>query len=81
MNRLVNELNSGTYIEPLHDTVQCFLSKWLEMIKPSLGGKTHQRYAEIVNRHLIPAFGGVLLAKLQPMHIQSYYSQALLAAG
>jgi integrase len=49
------------------------------MIKPSLACKTHERYSEIVNRHLIPALGRVLLAKLQPMHIQSYYSQALVS--
>jgi integrase len=47
------------------------------MLKPSLAGKTHERYAEIVNIHLIPALGGVSLSKLQPMHIQAYYSQAL----
>jgi integrase len=47
------------------------------MLKPSLAGKTHERYAEIVNIHLIPALGGISLSKLQPMHIQPYYSQAL----
>lgn len=47
------------------------------MIKPSLAGKTHERYAEIVNRHLVPAFGRTVLPNLQPIHIQAYYSQAL----
>jgi len=30
-----------------------------------------------VKRHLIPALGAVLLAKIQPMHIQNCYSRAL----
>jgi integrase len=77
LNRLVNELNTGAYIEPCRDTLETFLTKWLEMTKPSLAGKTHERYAEIVKRHLVPALGAVFLAKIQPMHIQSYYLRAL----
>jgi integrase len=77
LNRLVHELNTGTYVEPSRDTLASFLSRWLDMLKPSLAGKTHERYAEIVNIHLIPALGGISLSKLQPMHIQPYYSQAL----
>src|SRR4051794_2114011 len=61
LNRLVNQLNTGAYVEASRDTLATFLNKWLEMIKPSLAGKTHERYAEIVNRHLIPAFGSICL--------------------
>ncbi len=77
LNRLLHELDTGAYVEPSRDTLAIFFGKWLDMIRPSLGGKTHERYSEIVNRHLIPAFGTMPLAKVQPIHIQGYYSIAL----
>jgi integrase len=36
--------------------------------------KTHERYAEIVNHFLAPAFGNLQLAKLAPVHIQEAYN-------
>jgi integrase len=54
------------------------LEKWLERYaKPNVAPKTFERYAEIVNAHLTPALGDIVLGKLQPLHIQEYYSQAL----
>jgi integrase len=75
--RLVNDLNTGAYVEPSRDSVQVFLKKWLELVKSKLAGKTFERYAEIVRGHLVPAIGNVVLARLTPMQIQNYYSQAL----
>ena len=37
------------------------------------------RYEEIVRCHLSPRLGHIPLSKLQPLHIQSYYSEALLS--
>jgi integrase len=45
----------------------------------SVAPKTLQRYREIVDLHLVPVLGVLPLAKLQPAHVQIYYSQALVA--
>jgi len=39
--------------------------------------ETYERYAEIVDKHLVPALGEMKLAKLMPLEIQAYYSRAL----
>jgi len=42
-----------------------------------VSAKTLERYAEIVRKHLTPALGSLRLAKLSPVHVRAYYSDAL----
>jgi integrase len=44
-----------------------------------VSAKTYERYAEIVRDNLVPGLGQYPLAKLQPIHIQGFYSAALQA--
>jgi integrase len=79
LTKLINELNTGAYIQPSKLTVADYLDRWLnDYAKSNVSGKTFERYAEILRLQIIPAMGSHPLAKLQPLHIQSYYSQALL---
>ena len=39
------------------------------------------RYTEIIERHLIPRIGALLLRDLRPAHIQSAYGEALAPGG
>ena len=78
LNRLLRDLNTGTYIEPTKLTVGMYLEQWLaNYAKTNVSGKTYERYAEIVCKHLVPALGGILLSNLKPLHIQGYYSHAM----
>ncbi len=78
LTRVLHELNTGAYVEPSKFTVSEYLGQWLEhYAKTNVAPKTAERYAEIVKVHLAPALGGHPLARLQPLHIQTYYSQAL----
>jgi integrase len=55
-------------------TVAEFLRSWLETwARPRVSNKTHERYQEIIERHLVPAFGNVRLDKLTPEQIQATY--------
>ncbi len=75
--RLLNEINTGSYVEPAKLTVAQYLEKWLaEYAKANVGARTYEFYAEVVHKHLIPALGHLPLPKLQPLHIQSYYTEA-----
>lgn len=78
LTRLVYEVNTGAYVEPAKLTLAEYLQRWLnDYAKTNVGGKTLERYEEIVSKHLVPALGSMLLCNLKPLHIQSYYSQAL----
>src|SRR5438128_11648999 len=60
LNRLVNEFNTGAYVEPSRDSLATFFEKWLAMVRPSLAGKTYERYAKMVNRHWFPPWAPTL---------------------
>jgi len=76
--RLLHELNTGAYVEPAHETVAVFLRRWLDGYqRMKVSAKTFERYAEIVDKQLIPALGHYQLAKLKPLQIQGYYAKAL----
>ena len=77
LHRILSEIHTGQYVDPAKITVGQYLEKWLSATKDSVSAKTHERYAEIVRKHLIPALGRCDLGKLKPLHIQSYYSEAL----
>lgn len=76
--RVIHEMNTGAYLEPSKMTVGDYLKRWIEdYARPNVAPKTFQRYVKIVRLHLTPALGSHPLGKLQPLHIQAYYSQAL----
>jgi len=59
-------------------TVSEYLDRWLaDYAKPKVSPKTHERYQEMIDGHIRPVLGAYLLPKLAPLHIQSFYSQAL----
>ena len=77
LSALISEIENGGFVEPSKLTVGEYLGRWLEHVEHSVTGKTHARYVAICTRHLIPALGKLGLSKLQPLHIQTHYSEAL----
>src|SRR6516165_5257445 len=75
--RLLSAVHNQTYVHPSRTTVGDYLERWLEFKQSSISKKTWERYAEIAHLHLTPAFGALSLAKLHPLMIQQYYTQAL----
>lgn len=74
--RYESELESGVFIETTNLTVAKYLMHWLDTYcKPNLAPSTYSSYARIVNSHIIPYLGVILLEKLQPMQIQAYYPE------
>jgi integrase len=74
---LLGAVDKGVVSDAGKMTVGGWLKQWLEEARHHVSPKTHERYSEIVNRHLVPALGAIQLTKLAPVHIQSYYSDAL----
>jgi integrase len=79
LRRILTTIDNGAYADPGKMTLGAWLEQWLEEARHSVAPKTMQRYREIVDLHLVPALGVIPLAKLQPAHVQAYYSQALVA--
>ena len=77
-SELLYELEHGTYIEPTKTTLSEYLNEWLESYAKNKAPSTYQGYHRIVKSHINQdPLGSIELAKLQPMHIQSYYSRKL----
>lgn len=51
-------------------TVERFLAEWLEAARPGLRPRTAMSYASHVRLYIVPAIGGVPLAKLSPGEVQ-----------
>lgn len=77
LTELLHSIDTGMYVEPSNLTLERYLEKWLETARTNVAGKTFERYQEIVKRHLVPAIGQLLLPKVTPLQIQSYYVKAL----
>ena len=75
--RLERELADGTYGNKLEEiTFADFSKKWLEeyaelKVKP----RTYADYEQVVQKHLNPFFGKMLLSNIKPGNIQEYVSR------
>ena len=55
-----------------------YLERWLnESVRGSVKPVTHQSYAMLVDKHVVPALGNVRLSKLTPAHLQGFYRSKL----
>lgn len=78
LNRILHEMDTGAFVEPSKLTVSQYLERWLaDYAKSNVSAKTYEGYSDFIRLHLTPALGQVLLSKLSPLHIQSYYTRAL----
>lgn len=78
LTRLLNEINTGEYVEPSRMLVREYLKRWLkDYAEPSVSPKTNERYAQIIRDNINPALGNYQLSKLKPLHIQSFYTDCL----
>lgn len=74
---IITSLSHGNYTATNKLTLGDYLKQWLENCCYDLAPRTKESYEKIINLHLIPNLGHILLKDLKPMHIQQYYRQAL----
>ena len=75
--RLISELTDGTSLDETRLTVAAFLDRWIEHMRGQVSPRSHERYAEIALKNVVPLLGGIALTKLQPAHISAAYAKAL----
>lgn len=75
---LQHQLNAGTYINPVKLNLGDFLKQWLhDYASTNVRPTTAEGYRIIIEKHLVPALGNIVLSQLHPHHLQHYYSEAL----
>ena len=75
LQKLLRELDDGSFVEPSATTLAEYLPTWLEDIaRHRITRRTYDRYECIVRLQLIPALGGVKLTSLRPDQVQACYS-------
>ena len=73
--RLLNELNNGSYIKPSKLTIARHLQNRLAQWEASgrIGGKTAERYRELIDNQIVPHIGDRLVQKLKPADIERWH--------
>jgi integrase len=78
LQKLLRELDDGTFVEPSTLTVREHLEAWLEDVaRHRLSARSLDRSRSIVKCHLVPALGGIKLASLRPDQVQACYSHLI----
>ena len=82
LTRLLKWVDDGSHVESSKETVADFAEYWLTAVAPikAKSAKTLERYRELIDGHIIPHLGAVVLQKLQGGQIDVFYSH-LRTAG
>lgn len=71
---ILRQVDEGTYQEERSSmTVGAFLKSWLEETRDDLATTTHVRYTNLIERHVLPVIGQLLLAKVAPEHVKKLH--------
>lgn len=75
---LHHQMDTGSFIKPSKLKVGDFLKQWLnDYVNTHVRAATAEGYRIIVECHLIPNLGAIVLSELKPAHLQRYYAKAL----
>lgn len=73
---ILNQFQQNTFIEPTKTKLAEYLRSWLtNYVEANLSPTTLSGYRVNIEKHIIPAIGNIELQKLQPIHIQNFYSE------
>ena len=70
-SRLISEIASGGYADPVRETLAAFLTRWLEHMRGQVSPRSHERYGELSARTSRRCLVAALLTNLQPAHISA----------
>jgi len=80
--RLVAQNAAGEGVDPSKTTVAEFAARWdRDWASINVGGKTLERYRQILNLYIVPHIGAARLQKLRAVHLNELYSKLLRAGG
>ncbi len=77
LKKALHDQQQGKLINTPRQTVEQFLTQWLEGHKTSIRSRTHERYEEYVRLHIVPVIGHIQLQKLTAQHVRALYAKKL----
>jgi excisionase family DNA binding protein len=81
LSDLLSEYNHGTFIAPNKLTVGQWLLEWVEKaIKPPMRtARSYETYRSVIDRHLVPALGGIRVQALTSLDLERLYAEKATA--
>ncbi|BAU29001.1 site-specific recombinase XerD [Aneurinibacillus soli] len=76
---LILKIENGSYQAYSKDSFAEFMKQFMEMQKQSVRATTLETQTFMLEKHLLPAFGPILLRDIKPHHIQKFYTDKLEA--
>jgi integrase len=73
LRRLHHDVADGSNLEAIRVTVGQWLTRWLELIKPTVEPNTYGPYERHVRLHIQPYIGALKLTKLNKAQIRAWY--------
>jgi integrase len=80
LRELVASVDAGKYVERSTRTVGDYLDEWLEVVRPRLRPTSVNSYRQAVG-HIKGRVGAVPLQSLQPLEVESLYTDLLASGG
>jgi integrase len=78
LSEILHQSDTGAYVNPGKLTVKEFLHQWLDTyVVSNCRPGTYERYRGVIEDHLIPDMGAMLLSNLKSSHLQAHYARAL----
>ena len=78
--KLIRAANEGSFVEPSKITFGDWLETWLAGASERVRARTLERYRSLVENHLRPGLGSVLLQKLHSTAIEDFYREKRAAS-
>lgn len=70
----LQQINSGTYVDPCRDPLSVYLTKWLEHKRAQVRIRTCEIYERTTRLHINPHIGRVPVSDLKPHHLRDLYA-------
>lgn len=77
LNRILHEMNEGTYVVPVKSTMESYMLRWLEHVRDRVRPGTYRQYEWLTMQHIIPHIGRIAPDKLQAEQVQRLYDGLL----
>lgn len=74
MQKILVEIDDGTYTAPSKLTVKQWCNTWLDEYNGDVKPSTRTSYRQHLDNHIIPALGAVKLSALTPSAVQKFYN-------
>jgi len=73
----LKNVKDGIPLPTGNHSVAEYLADWLEAARPSIRGRTWERYEQLLRLHVIPNLGKLRMSQLSPLHLQQLYAKLL----